>query len=285
MIPKKIVKKIKELEIHTRRVISSSNLGGYKSSQKGFGFDFDQLRPYQYGDDVRLIDWKSSARGQGLLVRQYFEERNRTFILCLDVSASTFFGSKNVLKQEIMQQVAGVLSLAAEYSKDKVGLILFSDKIEKEIPPARGKQHIHSIIETIFSYKPTGQSTNMNILLEHTLKKVAKNSVLFLISDFITEDFESSLKKVISLKEVIAISCADFQEQQLANVGLIWMQDPETQEKVLVDTRRGQQKFLSSRLEAQKKMFQKHQVDFLHIQARTNFIHDLVLFFQKRLMY
>lgn len=152
MISKKIAQYVKELEIHTRRVLNGTHIGGFKSRQKGFGLDFDQLRGYQHGDDVRLIDWKSSARtgNQNLFVREYHEERNRTFMICLDVSASTLYGSQDVLKQDIMRQISGVVSLAAEYAKDKVGLILFSDHIEKVIPAGKGQQHVHHIIETIF---------------------------------------------------------------------------------------------------------------------------------------
>lgn len=284
MISKKIAQRVKELEIYTRRILNGSNIGGYKSSQKGFGFEFDQLRPYQYGDDIRLIDWKASAKGSGILLRQYHEERNRTFMICLDVSASTHFGSGQMLKEDIMRQVAGVLSLAAEYSKDKVGLILFSDRIEAEIPPGRGQQHTHRIIEKIFTHKPQGKATDINVLCDHVLKKTTKNSLFFFISDFISNDFSQSLKKLTSVKEVIAVSCLDHQETELAQVGLMWMQDPETQEQVLVHTKKSKH-LLQQRLQEHTKLFAKHRVDYLQMKSTKNFIHDLVLFFQNRLMY
>lgn len=290
MISKKIVQQVKELEIQTRRILSGASIGGSKSRQRGFGFDFDQLRNYQYGDDIRLIDWKSSARtGDKILIRQYFEERNRTFMICLDVSSSTFFGSGDVTKQDMMQQISGALSLAAEYSKDKVGLILFSDRIEKVVPAAKGKQHVHAIIETIFSYKPQSKSTDLNVLFDHVAKNIDKKAVVFVISDFIGADFERSLKGVVVNKEVIAISCTDVQETELAAVGFIAMQDSETDERVLIDARKKNkqimQDILQERLTFQKKMFHRYKVDFVHMQSKQHFIHDMIMFFQKRLMY
>lgn len=290
MISKKVASQIKELEIHTRRILSGASIGGSKSRQRGFGFDFDQLRYYQYGDDVRLIDWKSSLRtGDKLLIRQYFEERNREFIICLDISASTYFGSGDVLKQNMMQQISGALSLAAEYSKDKVGLILFSDHIEKEIPAAKGKQHVHHLIETIFSHNPQGKKTDLNLLFEHVAKRVSKRAIVFVISDFIASDYEKTLKQVVVHKEVIAISCGDVQETELASVGFIQTMDSETGEYVLVDARKKNKKtmqdILQGRLVAQKKLFHNYKVDFVHIQSTQHFIHDLIMFFKKRLMY
>lgn len=290
MISKKVAQQVKELEIHTRRILSGANIGGSKSRQRGFGFDFDQLRYYQYGDDVRLIDWKSSVRtGDKLLVRQYFEERNREFFICLDVSASTYFASGDMLKQDMMRQISGALSLAAEYSKDKVGLILFSDRIEKEVPAAKGKQHIHSIIETIFSHEPQGKKTDLNILFEHVAKRMSKRAIVFVVSDFIASDYEKTLKQVVVHKEVIAISCGDPQESDFATVGFVWTLDPETGDYILVDARKKNKKniqeILQERLLIQKKLFHTYKVDFVHIQSKQHFIHDLIMFFQKRLMY
>ncbi|MBI2352716.1 DUF58 domain-containing protein [Candidatus Dependentiae bacterium] len=297
MILPKIAQQIKELEIHTKRILNSSNLGGSRSRQRGFGFEFDQLRSYQYGDDVRLIDWKNSAKmADALLVRQYFEERNRTFIICLDISASTFFGTaihdeKNalLLKQTMMQQISGVLALAAEYSKDKVGLILFSDRIEKVIPPKRGKAYIHNLIETIFTYKPQGKGTNLAALFEYVASQFGKNAIVFVVSDFIESNYEKALSQAVLTKEVIAISCVDKLEIDFAAIGLLWMLDPETNRYSFIDARKYKnemmKKVLQERLFIQKKMFHKHKIDFIQIQSKQNFIHDLILFFQKRLIY
>ncbi|MCX5924019.1 MAG: DUF58 domain-containing protein [Candidatus Dependentiae bacterium] len=286
MISADIAQKVKELEIHTRRLLSGSNIGGYKSRQKGFGFEFDQLRSYQYGDDVRLIDWKSSARTpDNLLVRQYFEERNRTFMICLDLSASTYFGSGDVLKQDVMKQIAGVLSLAAEWGKDKVGLIIFSDQVEKVIPPARGQKHVQKLLTELFSYKQTGKKTDLNVLFDYVASRVAKRSIVFVISDFIADDFEKALKKTLFDKEVIAISCQDRQEEKMSDVGLVWTQDSESDSLVLVNT--ASKKItsgLQQRLQDQKKILKKSGVDLLSLKAQGQFMHELIMFFQKRMM-
>ncbi|MFA5998943.1 MAG: DUF58 domain-containing protein [Candidatus Babeliales bacterium] len=289
MISADIAQKVKELEIHTRRILSGSNIGGFKSRQKGFGFEFDQLRSYQYGDDVRLIDWKSSARTpDNLLVRQYFEERNRTFMICLDVSCSTYFGSGDVLKQDVMKQIAGVLSLAAEWGKDKVGLIIFSDQVEKVIPPARGSKHVQKLLTELFSYKQTGKKTDLNVLFDYVASRVAKRSVVFVISDFIADDFEKTLKKTLFDKEVIAISCHDKQEEKMSDVGLVWMQDSESGSLVLVNTASNKKlgiiSGLQQRLQDQKKILKKSGVDLLSLQAQGQFMHELIMFFQKRMM-
>ncbi len=290
MISAEVAQKVKELEIHTRRLLSGSKIGGSKSRQKGFGFEFDQLRSYQYGDDVRLIDWKSSARSpDNILVRQYHEERNRTFMICLDVSASTNFGSGEFLKQDVMKQIAGVLSLAAEQGKDKVGLILFSDRIEKMIPPARGRNHVQELLVELFSYKPAGKKTDLNVLFNYVASHVAKRSILFVVSDFITDDFEQSLKKVVFDKEVIAIACNDKQEETVANVGLVWMQDSESGELVLINSSSNRGHGISSglqqRLQDQQKMLKKSGIDLLNVQVQGQFMHDLIMFFQKRMIY
>lgn len=286
MISADIAQQIKELQIHTRRMLSGSNIGGYKSRQKGFGFEFDQLRSYQYGDDVRLIDWKSSARNpDNMFVRQYFEERNRTFMICLDVSKSTYFGSGDVLKQDVMKQIAGILSLAAQWGKDKVGLILFSDHIEKVIPPARGEKHVQMVLCEIFSYKQTGKKTDLNVLFDYVASHVAKRSILFVISDFITENFEKSLKKTLFDKEVIAISCHDQQEEALSQVGLVWMQDSESDELVLVQTTgKLTTSSLKLRLHDQKTNLKKAGVALLNIETQGQFMHELIMFFQKRMI-
>lgn len=289
MIAVEIAQKVKELEIHTRRMLSGSLIGSSKTGQKGFGFEFDQLRSYQYGDDVRLIDWKSSARNfNNLLVRQYFEERNRTIMICVDVSASTMFGSSDFLKYEIMQQVAGILTLAGQWSQDRVGLILFSDRIEKMIPAAKGQKHVHGLLTDLFSHKPLGQGTNFDILCEHVAQIVAKRAMVLVISDFMGADFSKSVKKIAHDKDVIAINVSDAQEKKLSDVGLVWMKDPETGAVELINaagrSARQVSHVLSNRLLQQNLSFQASRVDSLLIQDSKTLMHDLLIFFQKRMM-
>jgi len=290
MISKDLAQKVKELELHTRRILSGSGVGSTRSLQKGFGFDFDQLRSYQHGDDVRLIDWKSSARSSGnLYVRQYFEERNRTFMICLDISSSTHFGSGIETKQEMMQQIAGVLALAAAWSKDQVGLILFSDQVEYMIPPSKGQLHVHRIVEQIFAYKAQGTKTDINVLCDYVVTHVSKKATLLVVSDFIAPDFSKSLKKILSNINFVAITCLDSLEIALQNVGMVWMQDPETQKIALVNTNGGAQGVISqtlrNRLKDQKASLAKVGVETLVLRNQKTFMHDLVSFFQKRMIY
>ncbi len=289
MISCEILAKIKDLQIHTRRILNGSNLGAGRSRQKGFGFEFDQLRSYQYGDDVRLIDWKSSARSQnnGLLVRQYYEDRNRTIVICLDISASTYFGSGPYLKQDIFKQIAGALAFAGSWSQDKIGLILFSDRIEKMIMPAKGDQHIHKLLQEMFTYNPVGIKTDFNIIADFVANKLPKNAIVLLISDFVGSNIQSDLKKIAWNKEVIAIKYADMQEIEMANVGYVWMQDLETNEIALVNSSGSAghklKLFCQNRLKVLSKELNSCGIEVLQLQNSTTFMHDLLIFFQKRM--
>lgn len=289
MIAPDIVAKIKELELHTQKILSGSILGGGKTRQKGFGFEFDQLRAYQYGDDVRLIDWKSSARFQdNLLVRQYFEDRNRTIMVCVDISASTFFASSDHLKADIIKQVAGIVALAGAWSSDKVGMILFSDTVEKMIPPVKGHKHVHGLLQELFTHTPIGKGTNFSALFDFVATRIRGQAMIILISDFITPDISQELKKITFNKDVIAISCNDSQELVMRNIGYVWMQDLETKEIVLVNTtgsaRAQVNQGLTNRISDQKTGWYKSQIDVLYLQNFDTIMHDLLVFFQKRIL-
>lgn len=289
MITADIVAKVKELEIHTRRILSGSRLGASRARQKGFGFEFDQLRAYQYGDDVRLIDWKSSARNyNNLLVRQYFEDRNRTVMICLDLSASTNFGSTVYLKQDIFKQIAGALALACAWSQDKVGLILFSDRIEKMVYPAKGHKHVHGLLHEMFMHHPVGIGTDFNLLCDYVASRVPKQAIVLMISDFIDSDFSHALKKVVCNKEVIAINCGDPQEKILQDVGYLWMKDLETGEIELVNSSGSSGRRLAAglqdRIHKQNMIWGKSNIDLLMLQNQATFMHDLLMFFQKRMI-
>jgi hypothetical protein len=287
MISPKILSQVKELELYVKRLLSSSGIGATRSKQRGFGFEFDQLRAYQYGDDVRLIDWKSSARNtQSLMIRQYFEERNRVFMICLDVSSSTFFGSGSFSKQEIMQQIAGVLALAGAWSGDQVGLILFSDRVEHHIQAGKGKFHVHHIIETIFAYKPQHTKTDINALCEFVVNRGMKKANLLVVSDFIAPDFSAGVKKIINKQNFVAISFVDPREKNLKNFGYVWMQDLEMGDKVLVNMNSTElSKSLESRLKDQKLLLQSLGVETVFLQDQKKFMHDLISFFKKRMIY
>lgn len=291
MINRELAARVKELELHTRRLLTTSGIGATRSKQRGFGFEFDQLRSYQYGDDVRLIDWKSSARNpHNLNIRQYLEERNREFIICLDLSASTQFGSSEHTKQDIMQQVSGVLVLAGAFSGDKVGLILFTDHVELMIAPSKGTFHVHHLVETIFSHTPQGKMTDLNALFDYISQKNFKRANFLIVSDFISTDFSVGIKKIASKQNVIAINCMDKKEDNLEGLaGFVWMQDLETSEKLLVNIQGSRKNSLSRQLQNrykdQKTMFQALGVELVTLQNEQDFMHDLILFFKKRMIY
>ena len=290
MINRELAARVKELELHTRRLLTTSGIGATRSKQRGFGFEFDQLRSYQYGDDVRLIDWKSSARNpHNLTIRQYLEERNREFIICLDLSASTFFGSAERTKQDIMQQVSGVLALASAWSGDKVGLILFSDHVELMIAPSKGTFHVHHLIETIFSHKAQGKTTDLNALSDYISQKNFKRANFLIVSDFIAPDFSTGIKKIASKQNVIAINCMDKKEKKLDIAGLVWVQDLETGQRLLTNMKSGRYNSVSQQLQNrykdQKTMFQSLGIEVVTLENELTFMHDLISFFKKRMIY
>ena len=289
MVSAEILKRIREIEIHTRHALSGSQVGGYSTAQKGSGFEFDQIREYQYGDDVRFIDWKSSARAQKTLVKQYLEERNRTIIIGVDVSASMFFSSTELLKSEVAQQIAAVIALVAEYGKDRVGLILFSDTIEAVIPPSRGPKHINRLLTELFSVKPKQIKTDVRVFFDHPLVKNKKREMVFVLSDFFTDTFEKSLSGVARYKETVFVRCTDIREQEPVAAGHLWMEDLETGERALVDTGTKNVKrvssFMQAQLESQRSLLKKYRVDELLLQSSHDVVKTIVLFFRKRLLY
>lgn len=286
MISQELLKRIREIEIRTRRVLTGSQIGGHVTAQKGSGFEFDQIREYQYGDDVRFIDWKSSARSQKILVKQYLEERNRTIMIGVDLSASMFFGSSSSLKVDIAQQIAGAIALIADYGKDQVGLILFSDEIEAVVPPGRGKGHVRRVLTELFSEREVGKQTDLNLFFNHPLIKNKKKELLFLLSDFIVDDFEKSLAPVAQHKECVFIRCADIREKDLYSAGLLWMEDLETGEMGLIDTRKKNSKrvsdFMEKQIESQRKICRKHGVAELLLNSHDDFVRKIVTFFKTR---
>jgi len=290
MIPKEILKKIRQIEIHAKRMLSGSHIGEHRVTQTGFGLEFNQLREYQPGDDVRFIDWKSSARLNKLLTRQYYEERNRIVQLAVDVSASSFYGSGKYLKYEVMAQVASVLALVADYGKDLVGLILFADDIELYMEPKKGRAHVHRIMQKLFEYKNTKKKTNFSRLVTHLANRTKKNTITFIISDFIDSESVESLKTITKLHELVALRCLDTCEHSLKNIGFLEVQDIESNQKLFIDTRENKGKkslnsILAKHLKQQNDLFKKYNIDWLDIWCDRPFTGDLVRFFRRRMQY
>jgi len=288
MLSPEIIKKIRLIEIHTKRLLSGLLVGDYSSARKGSGFDFDQIREYQMGDDVRFIDWNSSAKTGKLLVKQYIEERNRTVIIVVDISSSHFFSSADLSKSDVIAQVAAVLSLVADYGKDHASLILFADEVELVIPPGTGRKHIHHIMQNLFTHKPGTRGTNLSSALKCLATMKPKNAIVFLISDFIDQDFERSLQVVSKHYDLVAIRCLDANEKKFPSVGFLTVSDIETGEQCMLDTRRGSSDlsaFLERRLLEQSILFKKCGIDYLQVAPDKPFIGDIIRFFRRRMMY
>lgn len=284
-----VQRKIRHIEIYTRRLLSGALVGDTRSAIKGSGLDFDQIREYVQGDDVRFIDWNASARMDKLLVKQYTEERSRTVVLAVDISASRQFGDHEESKADLMAEIAGVLALVATYGNDHVALILFSDEVEQYIPPGRGRNHAHTILEAIFGAKPARSGTSV----EHVLKRLAqlkrRDGVAFLISDFIDEHFQTYLPVVSNMYDLVALRCLSDYERAIPDVGFLTAQDLETGQEVLIDARTRKVKnisaLLANRLESQNTLFKRYGIDVLDVSRREHCVGDIVRFFRRRMRY
>jgi len=289
MITNDIRKKIRYIEVYTRRLLSGSLIGDSRSAIKGSGFEFDQIREYQVGDDVRFIDWKSSARLGKLLIKQYVEERNRTIIIAVDVSGSVFFTSSGECKLDVFQQIAAVLTVVVEYGRDNVSLLLFSDELELFIPPGRGRDHTYTILEHLFSWRLRGKNTRISVALKQLAVMKRRDAVVFLISDFIDDDNGTLLSVVANMYDLIAVRLLDRYERHIPNVGLLPVEDIETGQQLLLDTRRKGRRqleqYLHDRIAHQKKFFRKYGIDCLELVDCKSLISDTIQFFRRRMMY
>ncbi len=291
MINQSIHNKIKKIKIHTKRIMQSTIAGDYLSAFKGTGLEFHQIREYNMGDDVRAIDWLSSAKMNKIMVKQFVEERERTVILAIDVSASTQYSSQQELRAETVAQLAGTLAFIASENKDKVGALFFSDTIEQWIPPSKGNVHIGKIIESIFSLKPRNKQTNMASALSHLIKLKKRNAVVFMISDWIdyTSDYQKLLRVARCEYDLVCIRILDQCEQVLGNIGMLDIYDNETDTTLVIDTRTksntGQtlNNLLQVRLVEQKRMFEKYRIDLLDLTVAQPFINPLIKFFHQRI--
>ncbi len=289
MITSDIVKKIKYIQLQTRRLVCGTQVGDSRSALKGTGLEFDQIREYQQGDDVRFIDWRASARADKMLVKQYFEERNRTIILIVDVSASMNFSSSSESKQEICAQIASVLALVGAYGKDSVALVLCSDEVELFIPPKRGHNHVHMIMQKLFTFTPARKGTRLQAAFDFLGTVRVRNAMVFVISDFIDTSFEPALRTFARRYDVAIIRCLDKNEQQLPPVGFLPVQDSETGLFVVFDTRNRLvnriNTFLQKRVDNQRMLFKQTGIDCLDIHVQQSFMDDLITFFRKRMRY
>ena len=287
MIPKQILKKVKQVEIRTRGLVNDLFGGEYHSVFKGRGMAFSEVREYQPGDDIRLIDWNVTARNGSPFIKIFEEERELTVYLLVDISKSGEFGSQNQLKQEFGAEIASVLGFSAIKNNDKVGLILFSNDIEKYVVPKKGKSHVLRVIRELLYNEPKGNKTSIKNVLDYLLKVAKRKSVVFLISDFIDDDYWSSLKIVNRKHDLIGIRLFDPAEKLLPDLGVIKVRDPESGSSFWIDTsNRTEMEKLKTRInsdfDAFNKQAKKIGFDIISVSTNGDFVDPLISLFRKR---
>jgi len=287
MIPKQILKKVKQVEIRTRGLVNDLFGGEYHSVFKGRGMAFSEVREYQPGDDIRLIDWNVTARNGSPFIKIFEEERELTVYLLVDISKSGEFGSQNQLKQEFGAEIASVLGFSAIKNNDKVGLILFSNDIEKYVVPKKGKSHVLRVIRELLYNEPKGNKTSIKNVLDYLLKVAKRKSVVFLISDFIDDDYWSSLKIVNRKHDLIGIRLFDPAEKLLPDLGVIKVRDPESGSSFWIDTsNRGEMEKLKTQINSDFDAFntkaKKIGFDIISVSTDGDFVDPLISLFRKR---
>jgi len=282
-----LIKKVRKIEIRTKALSQQIFSGQYHSAFKGLGMVFREVRQYDYGDDVRFIDWNVTARFHQPYVKIFEEERELTVMLLIDVSASNLFGTRAATKADLITELAAVLSFSAIHNNDKVGVILFSDKVEKFIPPKKGRSHILCIIRELLAYEPTSVRTNVGEALRYLTNAIKKKCTAFLISDFLNSDFEKPLKIAANKHDLVALHILDKGEINLPDLGLIEMADAETGKRYLADTsnrklRLVHQKWWEDTFQNNNVLFKKAGVDVAHLYTDVDYVPQLIALFQKR---
>jgi len=293
MIPKEILKKVRQIQIRSSRLVNDVLAGEYVSVFKGRGMEFEGVREYQAGDDIRTIDWNVTARMGHPYIKRFTEERELTIMFLVDLSYSGEFGSMKQFKNEIATEICALLALSAVRNNDKVGLILFTDKIEKFVPPKKGKTHVLRVIREVLYYKPVNKGTDISIALEYLIKVTKRKAVCFLISDFITEGFEHTLRIANKRHDIIAASITDPRELEIPNVGFVELEDAETGEITLIDTSDRKMmerfnRFNTKNMEERAKLFRSMGVDLIDVRTDRSYVEPIMKFFRaraKRLQY
>lgn len=292
MIPKELVKKIRYIQIYTSKAVNDVLAGEYHSVFKGQGMEFDEVRSYQPGDDIRTIDWNVTARTGHPYVKRYVEEREITVFFLVDLSASGSFGSRDKLKNEIAAEFCALLAFSAIKNNDKVGLIVFTDVIELFIPPAKGTSHVLRLIRELLFFAPGGKrqnaGTDIGLALDYLGRVLHKRGVVFLVSDFLDQDYAKPLRVLARKHDLIGVTVSDPRESSLPDVGLLELQDAETGETVMIDTgskevRKRYEQLAREKNDTLKSLFRSIGVDHIQLFTDRDYVLDLVKFFRKRM--
>jgi uncharacterized protein (DUF58 family) len=287
MIPKEILKKVRRIEIATRGLVNDVFSGEYHSVFKGRGMEFSEVREYQIGDDIRTIDWNVTARYGHPYVKIFEEERELTVMLMVDASSSGEFGTFERMKGEIAIEICALLAFSAIKNNDKVGLIIFTDKVEKFVAPRKGKSHVLRVLRELLYFKPEDKKTDIGIALEYLSRVIRRRSVVFLVSDFLSKDYDQAMRIANKRHDIVAIHVVDPRELELPSVGYIELEDAETGEAVLLDTsdRHVRQLFAnetSNSMTKREKLFKSMNVDSIDIRTDQSYIEPLIKFFRMR---
>jgi uncharacterized protein (DUF58 family) len=287
MIPKEVIKKIRRIEIRTKRLVTDVFSGAYQSVFKGRGIEFTEVREYLPGDDIRAIDWNVTARMGHPYIKKYDEERELTIVFLVDASGSGDFGTVKRLKSELAAELCALLAFSAIRNNDRVGLVVFTDRVEKVVPPRKGRRHVLRVVRELLYHEPEGKETDIAGALDYLSNVVRRHAVVFLVSDFLTEGYERSLAVANRRYDLIAIEMSDPRERELPRLGLVEFEDPETGERVAIDTggSRFAERFAAEvdRIEEERRrLFTKLGVDSIAISTDRPYVEPLEKFFRMR---
>ncbi|MEN2401406.1 DUF58 domain-containing protein [Flavobacterium sp. MC2016-06] len=287
MDTKELLKKVRKIEIKTKRLSNHIFSGEYHSSFKGRGMTFSEVRQYQYGDDIRNIDWNVTARYNEAHVKVFEEERELTMVLMVDISGSEAFGSKSQFKKDIVTEIAATMAFSATQNNDKIGLILFSDNIELYIPPKKGRSHVLRIIRELIEFEPKSQKTDIAQALKFLSGTQKKKAIVFMISDFMSESYEHTLKIASKKHDITGVRVYDIREEKIPNLGMVTMLDAETGKTQLVDTgsktvRLNYEKHYQNRVSYFKETFSKSGAGVVNTRVDENYVTKLLGYFKSR---
>jgi uncharacterized protein (DUF58 family) len=287
MLSKELLQKVRQIELSTRKAVDDVLSGQYRSHFKGQGVQFSEHRVYVPGDDVRHIDWKVSARTRDPLVKKFEEERELNVFLVIDVSQSEGFGSKDLLKSEVVAQVGGMLSYAAIHTGDRVGALFFAGAVEKIVPPKKGRQHVLRLIRDLLTFKPKSQGTHLREALEATDRMMKHRGIVFILSDFMAAGYETALRRLARRHDVVAMMIHDEREVELPELGYVLFRDPETGVERWVDSSSYSfQKWfkdeMTQRASLRDQIFKSNQIEVLKILTKEDFADAVVRFFRVR---
>lgn len=282
-----LIKKVQKVQILTTHLVNDALAGNYTSAFKGTGMEFDKVREYQVGDDIRDIDWNVTARSNHTHVKSYVEEREMTVMILVDGSSSIQFGSGEQSKMELASELSAVLAFSAIANNDKVGLVLFTDQIDLYLPPKKGKSHVLRVIREILSFEPKNSKTDIGMALEFLARVQKRRSVAFLVSDYYDTDFDQTLNTASRKHDLISVKISDQREVELPKMGLMRIEDAETGKQLLVDTSNPEVRALfkqktEQHLNELDTSFKRRKIDSVSVQTNENYLMPLKLLFKKR---